>query len=143
MWGGLAAALAALAALCAFGPTVCRREPPARARVTVDQLAAALRAHGVAYTVAETAALPRVQAQGLRLTGKGLDVELYRIDDEEQLALAARAAQMAQATRADTDAPLQAVVNGPFLMVVRSEPTPGRTAAALAQALPQPARGAP
>ncbi len=122
--------LAAAALLLALGPGCHRRKPA----ISVDELAALLRAHGVAYEVAETAALPRVQADGLRLTGKGLEVELYRFDDAKDLDLAARAARMAQSASAGT---IQAIVRAPFLVVVRAEPKPGQVAAALAQALPK------
>jgi hypothetical protein len=128
-WGGL---LAALVLLSALGSAGCKQKAPALP--SVDELAASLRAHGVAYTVAETAALPRVRAQGLRLTGEGLEVDLYRFDDDKELKLAATAAQMARAASAR---PMQAIVRGPFLAIVRSEPTAGQVAAALAQALPE------
>jgi hypothetical protein len=128
--------LTALVLLAALGASGCRREEPAP---SVDELAAALRAHGVAFTVEETAALPRLRAQGLRLTGPELEVEVYRIDDEKQMALAATAAQMAQAAGATTAGarPLQACVSSPFLVIVRREPAAGQVAAALAQALPR------
>ena len=112
--------------------------------LTVQEMAAALRAHGVAFTVEETAALPRVQAQGLRLAGKGLEVNVYRIDDAGQMKVASTAAQMAQAASAQTAGvkPLTATVRGPFLVIVRSEPAAGQVAAALDQVLPEQA-GAP
>ena len=128
------APLAALALLAALGPAGCGRTPAP----SVDALAAALRARGVAYTVAETAALPRVRASGLRLTGRDLEVEVYRFEDRKELELASRAAQMAQSASAAAERPMQAIVREPFLVVVRSEPSPGRVAAALAQVLPAP-----
>jgi hypothetical protein len=125
--------LAALALLAALGPVACKEKAPPVP--TVDELAAALRAHGVAYTVAETDALPRVQGSGLRLTGKGLEVEVYRIDNPKQLDIAATAARMA--SKAGSSSPLQAIVHAPFLLIVRREPVAGQVASALAEALPE------
>ena len=135
----LAVLLPVMAAACVLG---CSHKP---AHVlSVRELATALRAHGVAYTVEETAALTHVKAHGLRLTGKDLDVNVYRIDDEKERKATATAAQQAQAASAQTAGakPLQALMRGPFLVVVRAEPSPGLVANALSQVLPEPP-GAP
>ena len=131
----LAVLLPALAAACVMG---CSHKPVHV--MSVHELAAALRAHGVAYTVEETAALTHVRAQGLRLTGKDLDVAVYRIDDEKERQATSTAAQQAQAASGKTAGAkqLQAIMRGPFLLMVRAEPSPGLVANALAQVLPEP-----
>ncbi len=123
--GGALLALIVLGA-CGCGP---------RAARTPEELAEALRREGVAYEVAETAALPKVDARGLRLRGERLSVELYRIDDEEHRKLAGAAAALAARgqEQAGEPRPLRPVVRGPFLVIVREEPTPGQVEAALAR----------
>jgi hypothetical protein len=117
-----------------------RREPPG-----VEELAEAMRAHGCAYAGGETAALPQVGGVGLRLTGEGLEVELYRIPDGKEFRLAVTAAAMASAgstaVAAGAEAreagrrPIGSIAREPFLVIVRREPEPGHVARALDQAL--------
>jgi len=111
----------------------CGRRPS----VDVHEVAAALREHGINYEVEETAALASLRAEGLRLAGPALVVELYSIPDEKKMELASRAAGMAQAAarRAPAAQPLKAYVHGPLLVIVRREPEPGRVAAALGRIL--------
>ena len=107
----------------------CGREP----FETVYDLAAALEEQGVAPTVTETAALPRVQAGGMRLLGPDLDVELYRIEDERERKLAVTAAVLVAGTqkRMPGVEPLRPYLREPFLILVRSEPQAGAVEAAL------------
>ncbi len=128
VWG----IIAALSVLAAAG---CGPKGPADAR----ELAAALKGHGVAYTVTETAALSNLRTDGLRLTGDGLVVDVYRIESEEDLKLAAAVALLAgraQAERGDAT-PLASHVKGPFLVIVREEPVTGMVAAALEAIFPE------
>ena len=130
--------LAGLALALAAAWTAGCSHPPVHV-LSVHELAAALRAHGVPFTVEETAALTSVRAQGVRLAGKGLELNVYRIDDPKEMTVAARAAQMAQAASEKTagSRPLQALVRGPFLVIVHAEPTTGQVAQALAEILPE------
>ena len=74
---------------------------------------------------------------GLRLTGPGLDVELYRIDDEADrkralIAAALTASAQRAAGRADA---LAAYAYAPFLVLVRAEPAEGHVRRAVEAAL--------
>jgi hypothetical protein len=117
----------------------CRRE---KAK-TVEDVAGALRANGVPYDVSETAALTGIRGQGLRLTGRGLAVEIYRVEDQGQMQLASSAAEIASVrepnpiagTRGPSPSAPTCYVKPPFLIVVRREPTDGEVAAALARVL--------
>jgi hypothetical protein len=106
---------------------------------SVERLAAALRAHGVSYDVSETAALTGIRGEGLRLTGRGLAVDLYCIEDEaERQALVSAAERLAAAPAQDANAPaLKCYVRKPFVVIVRREPEEGQVAAALSAALPE------
>ena len=106
---------------------------------TAQELAAALKEHGVAYDVSETAALPRIRADGLRLRGEGLEVEIYCIEDEGELELASTAAMMAVAGQSQTaqGVRLRPYVKKPFLVIVRREPQPDQVRSALDQAFPE------
>lgn len=123
-------------ALCVLAVSGCGRSPAA---MSVEELAAALQEHGIAYDVSETAALPRVRGEGLRLVGEDLLVEIYRIEDEEHLRLAIQAARLAAAVqRQIADArPLKYHVNEPFLIIVRQEPVEGQVEAALSRTFQQ------
>jgi hypothetical protein len=101
--------------------------------MSVGELAVALRERGLRYTVSETAALPGVEGDGLRLTGEGLSVELFRIEDDKQLQLAARAATLAAERQRERtrSQPLRRHVRGPFLIITRQEPTEGQVVSAL------------
>ena len=105
-----------------------RRGPEA-----VPDLAAALKAEGLRYEVVETAALPRIQADGRRLRGEGLDVALYCIEDERDMkrAVAAVGIVSGLAAKGAGGRELGCHVVKPFLVVVRAEPEPGQVAAAL------------
>ena len=107
--------------------------------VTAEELAAALKEQGVAYDVSETAALPRIRTDGLRLKGEGLEVEIYRIEDEKEMKLAVAAATMAVLGQSQTAAgvSLRPYVRKPFLVIVRREPQDGQVKAALAEVFPQ------
>jgi hypothetical protein len=128
------------AALCLLSAYGCGQgEAP-----NVAELAAALRAHGVSYGVSETATLSGIRAEGLRLTGWRLAVEVYRIADRGQMRLATAAAEHAASeAKAGTDGQktdaraqrLKYYVREPFLVIVRSEPEEGQVAAALGQVL--------
>jgi hypothetical protein len=105
--------------------------------MSVGELAAALREQGVRYTVSETAALPGVAGDGLRLTGEGLSLEVFRIEDRGQLRLAARAATLAAQKQREQgrSQPLRRHVSAPFLIISRQEPTEGQVASALGSVL--------
>lgn len=109
---------------------------PAR---TPEELAAALRREGIAYEVAETAALPRIDAPGLRLRGDGISIEIYRIENEKHRKLAASAAALAAGGQGavEGEQPLRPLLRGPFLVIVREEPAPGQVQSALARVLPE------
>jgi len=116
-----------LAVLALCGCTDKRHHP-------AEELASALRAHGVVYDMSETAALSGVRGDGLRLTGPGLVVELYAISDraewEQAVTAAARAAEMLRQRGATHE--LKHYARRPFLVIVRQEPTGGQVGAALA-----------
>ena len=100
---------------------------------SVEELAEALRQHGVAYEVSETAALASIRAGGIRLMGENLKVEIYLIDDEKDMKLAATAAAFAAMGQSKVAgaSPLKAYVRKPFLIIVRQEPVEGQVRAAL------------
>ena len=118
---GVAAGLLAVAGCGPKGPA------------DVRELAAALRAQGVDYHVTETAALANVRTDGLRLMGEGLKVDVYRIDDEADLKLAAAVAAMAARAQVEKGEvrPLKPYVVEPYLVIVREEPVEGQVQAAL------------
>jgi len=115
----------------------CRRE---KGR-TVEDVAGALRANGIPYDVSETAALPGIRGQGLRLTGRDLAIEIYRVEDEGQMQLASSAAEaestegMSAAGRTPRQRAPRYYVKPPFLVVIRREPAEGDVSAALAKIL--------
>ena len=118
---GVAAGLLAVAGCGPKGPA------------DVHELAAALRAQGVDYHVTETAALANLRTEGLRLMGEGLTVDVYRIEDEADLKLAAAVAAMAaraQVAKGEVR-PLKPYVVEPYLVIVREEPVEGQVQAAL------------
>lgn len=97
----------------------------------VEELAAALRREGIAYHAAETAALASIQAEGLRLMGPDLVVELYALRGRRDVRQAEEAAELLnRQAAAGTSAP-RAYVRGRFLVVVRREPVEGAVGAAL------------
>jgi hypothetical protein len=104
-----------------------------REAMSVEELADALRERGVAYELSETAALPRVEGRGLRLRGEGLDVELHRIENTKHLELAVAAAKLASAGAQleGQGRSLSHYARGPFLVIIREEPSDGQVAAAL------------
>jgi len=123
-------ALACLA-VCLMAACGCGHGEPE----TIDELAAALQAEGVAYDVAETAALPRIKSDGLRLTGPGLKVEVFRIERERDMKLAVTAVTMvAVLGERDVGAPkVKPYVRRPFVIVVRNEPEEGLVKGALSR----------
>ena len=127
MFGHWTAALAVLA-LAAMGG--CARQDAA---ADVHKVAAALRRQGVAYEVSETAALGSIGAEGLRLTGPGLDVELYVIENEDDLgvALTAAARLAAEQRSAGAATPVQAYARDDLFVLVREEPVEGGVREAL------------
>lgn len=100
---------------------------------SVEELAEALRQHGVAYDVSETAALAQLRAGGIRLMGENLKLEIYLVDDEKDMKLAATAAALAAMGQSKVAgaSPLKAYVRKPFLIIVRQEPVEGQVRAAL------------
>ena len=128
--GRLAAAWAVLAvsAVGGCGP---------QGAVDVQELAAALKRQGVAYEVSETAALGSIRAEGLRLTGPDLEVELYVIDDEADMkhALTAVALMKAGQRSAGGTPPAKAYAHGDVFVLVRTEPVEGQVREALERAL--------
>jgi hypothetical protein len=136
---GGAIALAVCVA-CALMVGCKRSEPepppePEPAQTTLEQMVAALEEEGLAYEVSETAFLATIQAQGLRLTGPDLHVEVYRVEGEQSLALAAAASARA-ASDSGRRTGVQMHLDEPFFIVVRREPTPGHVVGILA-ALPK------
>jgi hypothetical protein len=127
-----------LAALLACLVAGCGREAQPQP-VGLADLAAALRQAGVDYEVSEKAALPHVKAGGLRLTGKDLSVEVYRLEDADKLAKAAEAVAAAARIQEQAGArsPMRPCVRGQFLVIVRREPQDGLVESALARALPR------
>ena len=103
----------------------------------VQELAAALRRQGVAYEVSETAALGTIRAEGLRLSGPGLEVELYLVEDEGDMkrALTAAAVVAAGQRSTGTSEPVQAYAQEDFFVLVRREPVRGQVRSALERAL--------
>lgn len=103
----------------------------------VQDLAVALRRQGVAYEVSETAALGAIRAEGLRLSGPGLEVELYLVEDEGDMKRALTAAAVVAAGRraTGTSEPVQAYAQGDFFVLVRREPVRGQIRRALQSAL--------
>jgi hypothetical protein len=104
-----------------------------RAPTDVQEVAAALRREGVAYDVSETAALGSISAGGLRLTGPGLDVELYVIGDKKdiQRILAAARLMAADQRSAGVAVPAKAYARGDLFVLVRAEPVEGGVGEAL------------
>jgi hypothetical protein len=97
----------------------------------VQDLASALRREGIAYHATETAALASIQAEGLRLMGPDLVVEVYALRGRRGARQAEEAAGLLNRQgAAGTSAP-RAYVRGHFLVVVRREPVEGAVAAAL------------
>jgi len=123
-----AAALAALAVAVAAG---CGRREP----TDLQEFAAALRREGVAYEVSETAALRSIRAEGLRLTGPALEVEIYVIEDEGDLANAlTAAARMADGQRASgVPRPARGYGCRDVFVLVYEEPVEGGVREALAR----------
>jgi hypothetical protein len=121
---------AALLAVLALALGGCGREEP---RPDVQKIADALRREGVAYEVSETAALASIRAEGLRLTGPGLEVEVYAIDDEDDVerALTATARMAAQQREAGVALPAKGYACGAVFALVRKEPVEGRVGDAL------------
>jgi len=109
--------------------------------MSVEDVAAALRANGIVYDVSETAALSGIRGQGIRLTGRDLAVEIYRLDDLNQMQAASSAVGTASEANAPGRAqhrppsPLRCYVRPPFLVVVHREPADGEVAAVLAKVL--------
>ena len=119
-------------AFCVLAAVGCGPKGP-KGPADANELALALKARGIAYTVTETAALSNLRNDGLRLMGEGLKVDVYCIEAEEDLKLAAAVAVLAaraQAEAGDPD-PMTSHVKGSFLIIVREEPIEGLTAAAL------------
>ena len=119
--------------LCAALTTLLAAGCGKRGPETVLDLAAALKAEGLRYEAIETAALPRIQADGRRLRGGGLDVAIYLIEDERDMKRAVAAVAIVSGlTAKGAGAPeLGCHVVKPFLVVVHAEPEPGQVAAAL------------
>lgn len=126
--------IAACLGICLLAAAGCGRKGPE----SVEDLAAALKEHGVAYEVTETAALPGIKNEGLFLKGEGLDVGIYRIERERDMKLALAAAAIGAAGQAQVEgaAPIKPYVKAPFLVIVRSEPQEGSVKAAFEQAFP-------
>jgi hypothetical protein len=83
--------------------------------------------------VSETAALGSISAGGLRLTGPGLDVELYVIGDKKdiQRILAAARLMAADQRSAGVAVPAKAYARGDLFVLVRAEPVEGGVGEAL------------
>lgn len=116
-------------AACILVACGCGRSGPQ----TAEELAAALRQQGIAYDVSETAALPRIHADGIRLIGRDLKVEIYCIEDERELKLAVAAAALAVTGQSMTSGTptIRPYVKKPFLVIVRQEPQDGPVKSAL------------
>ncbi|MHC4480872.1 MAG: hypothetical protein ACYS1C_07890 [Planctomycetota bacterium] len=117
--------------LCLAACAACGRGRPQ----SVKSLAAGLREQGLRYEVSETASLPKIRCEGLRLLGPELEVEIFRIDNDDHLELVAKAAGLASAAQALAREahPVRTHVRAPYLIVVRREPADGQVAAALSR----------
>ena len=108
----------------------------ARGPDSPEALAEALSAAGLSWEVSETAVLGSIAADGLRLRGPELAVELYLVRGRREQKLAGQAALIAAAAAREADQPApQVLIREPFIVVVRVEPEPGAVRRALERAL--------
>jgi len=124
-----------VAGLLVVGGDGCGRTE--EATTDVSDAAAALRREGLAYDVSETAVLGTIGAEGLRLTGPGLEVELYVLNerDHRDLALTAVARLAAGQRSRGEPFPAQGFAAGDLFVLVRKEPVEGRVRRALERVL--------
>jgi hypothetical protein len=126
MRNGLAIGLLVAAAL-ACG---CGEKKPG---MTPEELVSVLRTAGIRYDVCESTALASISAPGLRMRGDSLDVEIYQVVDEEDLARAEQIARQAAAALASSAGrtTMRSYVHDDLLIIVRQEPEPGMVGRAL------------
>ena len=87
--------------------------------------------------------LPSVHAEGVRLLGPGLQMEVYYVPSREGVQQAVQAAEFLAAERAEGDGPppMRGFVRPPFFIVVRQEPSEGLVGAAVDRVFTQPSPG--
>ena len=129
MRNGLAIGFLAIAALVCG----CSEEKPG---MTPEELVSLLRRGGIRYDVCESTALDSIGAPGLRMRGDSLNVEIYQVADEKDLARAEGIARQAAAALASSARriTMRSYVHDDLLIIVRDEPEPGT----IARLLPAP-----
>lgn len=129
-------ALSLLAAACNTAPRI----------DTVDDLATALKDHGIAFDTTEPIDFSNLRFaridEGVTLTGENLHVELLRIEDERTFNLASGAsaflAFLADNAGENFPRPPEVIARQPFVAIVRNEPEPGAIKRVLDELLPVP-----
>lgn len=108
------------------------RERTRESGLALGDVLAGLRGEGITYDVAETAALHSIDAEGVRLVGPGLEVEIYCVGSTADEAQAVRTSELLATAHAENGGPppLQAFVRTPYFFVVRQEPVAGLVAGA-------------
>jgi hypothetical protein len=100
---------------------------------TATDLAAALQRGGLDYATREPAKLPKMQYgridEGITLAGDGLSVDIVRIEDERTYKAFLGAGAILGVAEAKTGQRLperpDLYSKGPFVIIVREEPSPG------------------
>jgi hypothetical protein len=135
---GMVAAAVVVGVLLAYG-TRPREEAPEEGPALTDVLTA-LRREGIHYDVAETAVLPSIGAEGVRLVGPRLEMEVYSIPSRAGVAEAVQVAEFLAAAHAEGDDEpfIRGFVRAPFFIVVRQEPNEGLVGGVVDRVFSQP-----
>jgi hypothetical protein len=131
--GSVALALLALLVSCGDGQ---RPESPATGGRTLADIARELAAGELEVAVWQTCALSSIGAVGVRLTGPGLEFEIYQLNGRRlrTAIVAARAVASEQRRRGET--PIRHFTRGPCFVLVRREPRAGAVRQAVRSVIP-------
>jgi len=140
-----ALALFAILTFATFGCGLLERFLPIE---NADDLAAALKRRGVAYTETEPLDFSGMRfakiEEGLRLKGEKLTVEILRIEDNRTFEMAVGAGFLMSLFGSSEETksldPPESVVRRPFVVVVRQEPNPGQVGAIVRELIPEESR---